>query len=86
MPVPGKRAPCYSHRWLRVRRPVDLLDAAHIIPVEHERGTDKSNELLCARLHHRALTMLLHGIARITPLLARKGFQRLQSIGGLAGI
>ena len=45
----------YSHRCCVCGIQLDLLDAAHIIPVEHERGTDeiKNGLSLCA-LHHRA--------------------------------
>ena len=44
---------------------LDLLDAAHIIPVEHQKGTDETKNGLClSALHHRAFDQGLIGIKR----------------------
>jgi putative restriction endonuclease len=45
----------YSHRCAMCGVQLDLLDAAHIIPVEHPDGTDEtSNGVALCALHHRA--------------------------------
>ena len=42
---------------------LDLVDAAHIIPVDHERGTDELKNGIClSALHHRAFDLGLIGI------------------------
>jgi hypothetical protein len=77
----------YSHRCCVCGVQLDLLDAAHIIPVEHERGTDeiKNGLSLCA-LHHRAFDHALIGIRTdYTIACSEKEFQRLRSIGWHGG-
>jgi putative restriction endonuclease len=42
---------------------LELLDAAHLIPVEHERGTDELKNGIClSAIHHRAFDQGLVGI------------------------
>jgi putative restriction endonuclease len=44
---------------------LDLLDAAHLIPVEHERGTDEIRNGIClSAIHHRAFDQGLVGIRK----------------------
>ena len=44
---------------------LDLVDAAHIIPVDHERGTDELRNGIClSALHHRAFDNGLIAIKR----------------------
>jgi putative restriction endonuclease len=64
-----------------------LLDAAHIVPVEHKRGTDeiKNGLSLCA-LHHRAFDHALIGVRTdYTIACSERAFQRLRSIGWHGG-
>lgn len=77
----------YSHRCCVCGVQLDLLDAAHIIPVEHQRGTDeiKNGLSLCA-LHHRAFDHALIGVRTdYTIACSEKEFRRLQSIGWHGG-
>lgn len=77
----------YSHRCCVCGVQLDLLDAAHIIPVEHERGTDeiKNGLSLCA-LHHRAFDHALIGVRTdYTIACSEKEFKRLRSIGWHGG-
>jgi putative restriction endonuclease len=77
----------YSHRCCVCGVQLDLLDAAHIIPVEHERGTDeiKNGLSLCA-LHHRAFDHALIGVRTdYTIACSQKEFKRLRSIGWHGG-
>ncbi len=77
----------YSHRCCVCGIQLDLLDAAHIIPVEHERGTDeiKNGLSLCA-LHHRAFD---HALITVRPdysiASSEKEFKRLRAIGWQGG-
>ncbi len=77
----------YSHRCCVCGIQLDLLDAAHIIPVEHERGTDeiKNGLSLCA-LHHRAFD---HALITVRPdysvMCSESEFKRLHSIGWHGG-
>jgi putative restriction endonuclease len=77
----------YSHRCCVCGLQLDLLDAAHIIPVEHERGTDeiKNGLSLCA-LHHRAFDHALITIRTDYSVgCSDKEFQRLRTIGWHGG-
>ncbi|HUA69198.1 MAG TPA: HNH endonuclease [Candidatus Saccharimonadales bacterium] len=77
----------YSYRCCVCGIQLDLLDAAHIIPVEHERGTDeiKNGLSLCA-LHHRAFD---HALITVCPNYSigccEKEFSRLRTIGWHSG-
>jgi putative restriction endonuclease len=77
----------YSHRCCVCGIQLDLLDAAHIVPVEHERGTDeiKNGLSLCA-LHHRAFD---HALITVAPSYSikcsEKEFKRLRAIGWHGG-
>ncbi len=45
----------YGNRCAVSGMQLDLVDAAHIIPVDHERGTDELKNGMClSALHHRA--------------------------------
>ena len=77
----------YSHRCCMCGIQLDLLDAAHIIPVEHERGTDeiKNGLSLCA-LHHRAFDHALVTVrADYTVVVSDKEMIRLRAIGWHGG-
>ncbi len=55
----------YGNRCAVSGMQLELVDAAHIIPVEHERGTDEIKNGLClSALHHRAFDLGLFGIKR----------------------
>jgi putative restriction endonuclease len=77
----------YSHRCCVCGIQLDLLDAAHIIPVEHERGTDeiKNGLSLCA-LHHRAFDHALITVcADYSVSCSEKELERLRVIGWHGG-
>ncbi len=77
----------YSHRCCVCGIQLDLLDAAHIIPVEHERGTDeiKNGLSLCA-LHHRAFDHALINVKTDYAIACSEmKFQRLRTIGWHGG-
>ncbi len=53
----------YGYRCAVTGMQLDLVDAAHIIPVEHERGSDELRNGIClSALHHRAFDHGLIGI------------------------
>jgi len=62
---------------------LDLVDAAHIIPVDHERGTEELKNGLClSALHHRAFDNGLIGIKRdYSVVLNERRMSDLHSIG-----
>jgi putative restriction endonuclease len=62
---------------------LDLLDAAHIIPVEHERGTDEiRNGLSLTVLHDRAFDHGLIGIKSDYSIIVNdREVDRLKRIG-----
>jgi putative restriction endonuclease len=64
-----------------------MSNAAHIIPVEHERGTDeiKNGLSLCA-LHHRAFDHALITVRKDYSIsCSEKEFKRLRMIGWHSG-
>jgi putative restriction endonuclease len=73
----------YSHRCCICGLQLDLLDAAHIIPVEHERGTDETkNGLSLCALHHRAFDHALIAVkSDYTVACSEKSFGQLRTIG-----
>src|ERR1700677_1660601 len=73
----------YGHRCAASDIQLDLLDAAHIIPVEHERGTDETKNGLClSAIHHRAFDHGLLGIKRnYSIILHDENFTKLRAIG-----
>ena len=73
----------YDHRCCMCGLQLDLLDAAHIIPVEHERGTDETkNGLSLCALHHRAFDHSLVTVRTDYTLgCSEKSFGELRSIG-----
>jgi putative restriction endonuclease len=66
---------------------LDLLDAAHIIPVEHKRGTDETkNGLSLCALHHRAYDHALITVnVNYSIACSDKEFKRLRTIGWHGG-
>jgi putative restriction endonuclease len=73
----------YDHRCCMCGLQLNLLDAAHIIPVDHQRGTDETkNGLSLCALHHRAFD---HALVTVDPdysvLCSEKSFGDLRSIG-----
>lgn len=73
----------YGHRCAASDIQLDLLDAAHIIPVEHERGTDETKNGLClSAIHHRAFDHGLLGIKRNYSIVFHDdNFKKLRAIG-----
>ncbi len=61
---------------------LDLLDAAHLIPVEHRRGTDEIRNGIClSAIHHRVFDQGLVGIRRDFSLVVNE--QRLGDLRAL---
>lgn len=62
---------------------LELVDAAHIIPVDHERGTDELKNGIClSALHHRAFDNGLIGIKRdYSVVLNERRMAELHAIG-----
>jgi len=62
---------------------LELVDAAHIIPVDHERGTDELKNGIClSALHHRAFDNGLIGIKRdYSVILNERHMSELRAIG-----
>jgi len=62
---------------------LELVDAAHIIPVDHERGTDELKNGIClSALHHRAFDNGLIGIKKdYSVILNERRMAELHSIG-----
>jgi len=55
----------YDHRCAMSGIQLDLLDAAHLIPVEHDKGTDEIKNGIClSAIHHRAFDQGLVGIRK----------------------
>jgi putative restriction endonuclease len=77
----------YGHRCAASDIQLNLLDAAHIVPVEHERGTDETKNGLClSALHHRAFDHGLIGIKRNYRIIFHEGnFCKLRAIGWEGG-
>ena len=73
----------YGNRCAVSGMQLDLVDAAHIIPVDHERGTDELKNGLClSALHHRAFDNGLIGIKRdYSVVLNERRMSDLHSIG-----
>jgi putative restriction endonuclease len=73
----------YGHRCAASDIQLDLLDAAHIVPVEHERGTDETkNGLSLSAIHHRAFDHGLLGIKRnYSIIFHEENFTKLRAIG-----
>jgi putative restriction endonuclease len=77
----------YSHRCCICGLQLDLLDAAHIIPVDHKRGTDETkNGLSLCALHHRAFD---HALIAVKPdyavVCSERSFSELRAIGWEGG-
>ena len=73
----------YDYRCCMCGLQLDLLDAAHIIPVEHDRGTDETkNGLSLCALHHRAFDHALVAIKTDYSITSsEKSFGELRRIG-----
>jgi putative restriction endonuclease len=66
---------------------LDLLDAAHIVPVEHDKGTDEMKNGIClSAIHHRAFDRGLVGIRTdYAIVLNERKLAELDSIGWSGG-
>jgi putative restriction endonuclease len=73
----------YGNRCAISGMQLDLVDAAHIIPVEHERGTDELKNGICLNvLHHRAFDNGLIAIKRdYSVILNERRIAELHTIG-----
>jgi putative restriction endonuclease len=73
----------YGHRCAVSGMQLDLVDAAHIIPVEHEKGTDELKNGIClSALHHRAFDHGLIGVKRDYSVIVNEPrMSRLHLIG-----
>lgn len=73
----------YGNRCAVSGMQLDLVDAAHIIPVDHERGTDELKNGIClSALHHRAFDNGLIAIKRdYSVILNDRRVAELHSIG-----
>jgi putative restriction endonuclease len=78
----------YDYRCAMSGIKLDLLDAAHLIPVEHERGTDETKNGIClSAIHHRAFDHGLVGIRKdYTVVVNERCLGRLRSLGWDDGI
>jgi putative restriction endonuclease len=67
---------------------LDLLDAAHLIPVEHQRGTDETKNGIClSAIHHRAFDQGLVGIRKdYAVVVNERRLGQLKSLGWDGGI
>jgi putative restriction endonuclease len=79
----GNVLAAYENRCAISGMQLDLLDAAHIIPVEHKRGTDEvRNGLSVTVLHHRAFDHGLIGIKSDYSIIVNdREMDRLRRIG-----
>jgi putative restriction endonuclease len=79
----GNVLSAYGHRCAVSGMQLDLVDAAHIIPVEHEMGTDALKNGIClSALHHRAFDHGLIGIKRDYSVVVNEPrMSELRSIG-----
>jgi putative restriction endonuclease len=78
----------YDHRCAMSGIQLDLLDAAHLIPVEHERGTDETKNGIClSAIHHRAFDHGLVGIRKdYTVVVNDKRLGDLKVLGWDGGV
>lgn len=64
----------YGNRCAVSGMQLDLVDAAHIIPVDHERGTDELKNGIClSALYHRAFDSGLIAIKRDYSIILNEG-------------
>jgi putative restriction endonuclease len=77
----------YSYRCAISGIQLDLVDAAHIVPVEHKQGTDELKNGIClSALHHRAFDAGLVGIKRdYSVIVNERRMSELRSIGWEGG-
>lgn len=78
----------YSFQCAFCSMQLDLIDAAHILPVEHDESTDlTSNGIALCALHHRAFD---HAFVtfndRYEMLVSKERIKRLETIGHDAGM
>jgi putative restriction endonuclease len=78
----------YDFRCAMSGLQLDLLDAAHLIPVEHERGTDETRNGVClSALHHRAFDAGLVGIRKdYSVVVNERRLDELKVLGWDGGI
>lgn len=84
----GRVLTCYSHSCAACGLQLDLLDAAHIIPVPAPGSTDEtSNGLALCALHHRAYDKALIAVGdRYDVLVSSSEKRRLREIGHDSGM
>ncbi len=73
----------YGYRCAVSGIQLELVDAAHIVPVEHEKGTDELKNGIClSALHHRAFDLGLIGVKRdYSVILNDRRMSELRTIG-----
>ncbi|HUD47354.1 MAG TPA: HNH endonuclease [Candidatus Baltobacteraceae bacterium] len=73
----------YNYRCAISGVQLGLVEAAHIVPVDHERGTDELKNGIClSALHHRAFDAGLVGIKRDYSIIVNeRRMSDLRSIG-----
>jgi putative restriction endonuclease len=78
----------YDYRCAMSGIQLDLLDAAHLIPVEHDRGTDETKNGIClSAIHHRAFDHGLVGIHKDYSIVVNsQRLGELKSLGWDGGI
>lgn len=78
----------YSHRCALCPFALNLVDAAHIIPVQRPRSTDEvTNGLALCRLHHAAYDGALVGVKSDYSVVINTGVvSRLQELGFAHGL
>lgn len=73
---------------MRANIQIDLLDAVHLIPAEHEKGTDETKNGIClSAIHHRAFDQGLVGIRKDNSVVVNdRRLVELKSLGWDGGI
>ncbi|MCX8155414.1 MAG: HNH endonuclease [Verrucomicrobiae bacterium] len=73
----------YEYRCAVSGIQLELVEAAHLIPVEHERGTDELKNGIClSALHHRAFDLGLIGIKKdYSVIINQRRLQELRRTG-----
>jgi putative restriction endonuclease len=77
----------YTYRCAVSGIQLDLIDAAHIIPVEHESGTDELKNGIClSAIHHRAFDLGLIGVkCDYSVIVNERRFVEFRAIGWDSG-
>jgi putative restriction endonuclease len=78
---------CYQHRCAFCGMQLKLIDAAHILPVEHHGSDDTSNGISLCALHHRAYDRnLVTFNERYEVIQDESSYQKLRQIGWDGGL